>query len=136
MPHKLYKYTYDCNGCVCWRTVAVCECCSQQGQYDGWSKGMYEAMSARHTRTGLTALSKYQWVFQDAFHHCDDCAGRGLLDVNAGETFRDCPRCEGSGLERICSTEALRRLRQLAGHLVWIDSLMHKRPGSLASALN
>ena len=97
---------------------------------------MYETMSARHTRTGLAALSPYQWVFQDAFRTCDDCAGRGLLDVNSGEAYRDCPRCEGSGLERIRSPEELRRLRQLASHLVWIDGLMHKRPSSLARALN
>ena len=97
---------------------------------------MYEAMGARQSRTGLAALSPYRWVFRDAFRHCDECAGRGLLDVNAGETYRNCPRCEGSGLERLCTAEEWRGLRQLANHLVGIDSLMHKRPSSLARALN
>ena len=97
---------------------------------------MYEAMGERESRTGLAALSPYRWVFRDAFRHCDECAGRGLLDVNAGETYRNCPRCEGSGLERLCTAEELRRLRQVARHLVWIDRLMHKRPSALARALN
>ena len=135
MPYKSYKYTCACNGPYCVSSVAICERCGQPGQYAGWRRSMYEAKYARYCRTGLAALSPYQWVFQDAFRTCDDCAG-GLLEVNAGEAWRNCPRCEGSGLERVCTAEELRRLRDLASYLVWIDNLILRRPSSRVRPLN
>ena len=136
MPYKYYKYTCACNSPFCGTSAVICERCGQPGQYAGWRLSIYEAKYARYSRTGLGALSPYQWVFRDAFRTCDECAGCGLPDVNAGEAYRDCPHCEGSGLERLCTAEELRRLRQLASYLVWIDSLICKRPSSRARPLN
>lgn len=81
--------------------MPTCPSCGQPGQYDGWHYGMYEAMSVYQNMYGLKPIGPHRRLADELFANtsvaCLTCAGKGLLDVSAGDAWIPCPDCRGMG---------------------------------------
>jgi len=94
----------------------VCRSCGQHGEYDGWYYTTHEAMARYQSRYGLKPIGPHRQMADDLFAdttvECEQCQGRGLRDIGAGETYAVCQRCGGFGRFFSRSREAIHRLRQ------------------------
>lgn len=99
MPQQMWRPTCQCNPRICGMGSPNCRNCGQPGQYDGWHKGMHEAMWAYTKRTGLTPIGPHRRLagelFKDRFVLCRTCDGHGVLDADDGRTWKECPDCHG-----------------------------------------
>lgn len=100
MPLKMWRLHCLCTPGVVSIGSPTCGKCGQPGEYDGWHLGTYEEISAYVKRTGLRPTPPSRELaddlFKDRFEPCPTCQGRGVLDVEEGKTWEECPNCRGA----------------------------------------
>jgi hypothetical protein len=116
MPHKIWKHQCNKYEATVWIRTEVCSYCEKRGAYDGWGYTHIEAMFAYQQRTGLKPIGPHRQLadklLDPRMKICEQCKGRGLLDINQGERWEMCPRCKFAGYVFDGSAEELEALRQ------------------------
>lgn len=115
MPHKMWKHQCKDGPTVAMGTE-ICPDCGTRGEYDGWWYSRIDAMSQYQKRTGLKPIGPHRPMADDLLERhmkmCEQCNGRGLLDINNGENYESCPLCQGIGCLFDGSLEQLESLRR------------------------
>jgi hypothetical protein len=92
MPHQSWKHTCPKTGSTSWSGNPVCRTCGEPGEYDGWRRGMHEAMAVYQTFYRLKPLGRHRRMADDLFTPmratCEACKGQGLRDVFEGAAWR------------------------------------------------
>ena len=117
MPHKTWIHKCDKNNdAETVLGVEVCSDCGQRGRFDGWQLSMIEMMAAYQHRTDLRSIGPHRAMTDELLvSHmkvCDQCKGRGVIDLNNGEGFEICPRCNLAGSIFDGSPEEFQAIRQ------------------------
>lgn len=102
MPHRVWKHRCTSEGAEVLLGRQICERCGQTGIDDGWHYSTVEMMWAFQTLTGFKPIGQHGKLVHELLlgphrRGCDTCKGRGLLDVEGGNTWRLCPECDGFG---------------------------------------
>lgn len=101
MPQKMWRPRCQCSPRIAGMGSPNCRECGQPGAFDGWHLGMIEAMGAYQKQTGLKPIGPHRPLADELFHNrsepCRTCHGRGVLDVDEGRTWKECPDCQGIG---------------------------------------
>ena len=96
--------------------VEVCPECGQRGQYDGWHFSVVESMCAYHQRTGLQPFGPHRALadklLRPHMKACEQCKGVGVIDIEHGKSFQDCPGCHGAQYLFDGTEEELEAIRQ------------------------
>ena len=117
MPHIMW--VHNCkklhNGSV-GLGVEVCPDCGEHGQYDGWHFSVVESMCAYHQRTGLAPFGPHRALADKLItphmKACEQCKGIGVIDVENGKSWKDCPTCHGAQYLFDGTEKELEALRQ------------------------
>ena len=115
MPNKLWNHQCGEDEQITGRAVEICPACGKQGQYAGWRFSVTELMSMYQRRTGLPPIGAHRpfadKLLRRRFKSCESCNGRGILDVNHGEDWKECPECQGAQYIFDGDSEDLKLLR-------------------------
>jgi hypothetical protein len=114
MPRKIWFH--NCKGSRIGRGVEICPECGKRGTYDGWHYSVIEFMGAYTRRTGLAPYGTHRALadelIESRMKRCTQCNGRGVIDINNGESFTSCSVCKGNLSIFDGSQEELEALRQ------------------------
>jgi RecJ-like exonuclease len=103
MPIKMWKpKCTDCEGKRFALTgTPVCGTCGTPGEYDGWHFGMHEMMAQYQSRFGLKPIGLHRKLADELFSKvtvkCHVCDGKGIRNLNGGESYEICGICRGLG---------------------------------------
>jgi hypothetical protein len=115
MPHKFWKHTCTEKGEI-GLGVEVCPDCGEHGTYDGWHFSVIEFMGAYVQRTGLKPYGAHRVLadklIESRMKNCPQCDGRGMIDINHGESYKICSMCHGKLAIFDGSQEELESLQQ------------------------
>jgi hypothetical protein len=118
MPRKFWKH--NCKGTEVGRGVEICPDCGKRGTYDGWHYTVIEFMGAYTRRTGLAPYGVHRALadelIESRMKKCPQCNGRGVIDINNGESWKSCSMCKGNLCIFDGSQEELEALRQEVLH--------------------
>jgi hypothetical protein len=109
MVHRMWKHGCGCEKHYLASGAENCPRCGQPGEFAGWARSVVEQMGHTQSRTGYPfnpKLAKYRLPILK--EPCPDCEGTGLVDVNHGQTCRDCERCHGNGGLPLYAPEIMR----------------------------
>jgi hypothetical protein len=99
MPNKVYVHTCS-DGKEIRRGGEICRDCGKRCEYDGWGYSMVERMCHYSGRTGLPPIGPHRALadklINPRFMPCPQCDGKGLIDINHGESYEHCPKCAGT----------------------------------------
>ncbi len=114
MPRKFWNHI--CKGTKIGRAVEICPECGKRGTYDGWHYTVIEFMGAYTRRTGLAPYGAHRALADELIESrmktCPQCNGRGVIDINNGESCKSCSMCNGNLCLFDGSQEELEALRQ------------------------
>jgi hypothetical protein len=110
MPHRVWKHKCRVTPGLVGLATEKCEDCGEDGVYDGWDYSVVEHMCAYARRTGLAPLGPHRelahLLLDDVLSPCEECQGRGVLDIQGGKSWRECPKCNGARCVRTVSEGA------------------------------
>lgn len=115
MTHVFWKHKCKGGGEI-GLGVEICPTCGKRGTYDGWHYSVIEFMGAYTRRTGLKPYGTHRALADELIESrmktCPQCNGRGVIDINNGESCTRCSMCNGDLSIFDGSQEELEALRQ------------------------
>lgn len=113
MPHRVYKHhcTATEDGMPRTPGAKICPDCRKKGKPDGWDFSTTEKMCAFRVVTGLPSMGPHYMHLPKLRRSCDNCGGRGMLDVDNHRGYRFCSECGGLGSILILSDEEMEKVR-------------------------
>ena len=117
MPNKMWEHKCEkYHNSKIGLGVEVCPDCGQHGQYVGWHFSVVESMGAYSQRTSLKPIGPHRSLadklLSPHMKACDHCKGVGVIDVENGKTWKDCPGCHGAQYLFDGTEEELEAIRQ------------------------
>lgn len=99
MTRRFWKHNCQGKGEI-GRGVEICPDCGERGTYDGWHYSVVEFMGAYVSRTGLKPYGAHRALADELIEprmkSCPQCDGRGVIDINNGESCTRCSMCKGN----------------------------------------
>jgi hypothetical protein len=116
MPHQMWKHTCSKTRSTNSTGSPVCGTCGERGEYDGWRRGMHEAMAVYQTFYRLKPNGPHRRMtdelFASARASCNGCKGEGLQDASDGRSWQLCGICRGFGSVFTRSANEIEGLRR------------------------